>query len=160
MILNLRATIYPEKNSSVENICALVPNIQRNNLTWYCIFIPFGILLLWLIYQTIFMSLISTVMKTNRNTSPTVSSLPSQKEFLWSQIYKLPRWLPIIWYICWWWFILLIVQKCIDIHRYMCIFSPGFWMNLSLKYQVTLIQFSGWIVLESIYATHATLRKC
>ena len=55
IILNpSRETIYPEEKSEMENICALVPNIQRHNLTWYCILIPFGILLLWLLYQTIF----------------------------------------------------------------------------------------------------------
>ena len=45
-------------------------------MTWYCISLPFAILLLWLIYQTFFMFLISKVMKKNRNEDPTVS-LPS-----------------------------------------------------------------------------------
>lgn len=68
--------ISPVKDSratQVNNICAWVPNINGNEITWYCIALPFAILLLWLVYQTIFMLLISKVMQKNRNTEPTVS---------------------------------------------------------------------------------------
>ena len=50
-------------------------------MTWYCIILPFAILLLWIVYQTIFMLLISKVMKKNRNTEPTVSLLSVQNQF-------------------------------------------------------------------------------
>ena len=49
-------------------------------MTWYCISLPFAILMLWLIYQTIFMFLISKVMKKNRNEEPTVSLLSGQNQ--------------------------------------------------------------------------------
>ena len=49
-------------------------------MTWYCISLPSTILLLWLIYQTIFMFLISKVMKKNRNEDPTVSLSSGQNQ--------------------------------------------------------------------------------
>ena len=63
----------------MNKICAWVPNIHGETMTWYCVSLPFAILLLWLIYQTIFMFLITKVMKKNRNTEPTVSPVYSRK---------------------------------------------------------------------------------
>ena len=84
LLSQFRTELSPVKDSretQVNNICAWVPNISGEKMTWYCIILPFAILLLWIVYQTIFMLLISKVMKKNRNTEPTVSSLSVQNQF-------------------------------------------------------------------------------